>query len=252
MERNRILGLVCGYYLSRFDELAYQHLGYGNKTETHVALGQALDVPPKTIQNWRDEFDPIHDNPRAGWHQRPMTCSRARTVDSLRHLSEFELHAIVSDYLANPIGSVANEILQVVGDETEDDETQAEYGLRGPTGHAAEELFQTYHEKKGLPQSGALIDCRHHQCGYDYRIESGAEKYLIEVKGLAAAAGGISFTNREWETAIENGDLYYLIVVKNIAVEPEFVTIQNPANKLDSRMRVYTTIQTSWTSNIAR
>jgi hypothetical protein len=28
MQRNHILGMVCGYYLSRFDDIAYAHLGF--------------------------------------------------------------------------------------------------------------------------------------------------------------------------------------------------------------------------------
>ncbi len=252
MDRNRILGLVCGYYLSRFDEAAYERLGYVTKNDTHAALAQVLDVPPNTIKNWRDEFDPIHENPRQGWHQRPMTRSRVRTVDALGHLTEFELYSIVSDFLATPTGNSANELVQAIGNETDDDDQSAEYGLRGPTGHAAEMLFQTYHQNEQLPQAGSLIDCRHEQCGYDYRIESDTGQYFIEIKGLAAASGGISFTNKEWQTALDNGDDYYLVVVKNIDEQPEFVIIQNPANNLDAQMRVYTTIQTSWTSRIAR
>ena len=250
MERNRILGLICGYYLSRFDDVAYEHLGFNNKNETHAALARSLEVPSNTIKNWRDEFDPIHENPRQGWHQRPMTRSRVRTVDALADLSEFELFSIVSDFLQNPIGASANELVQAIGDETDESEQPPTLALRGPTGYAAEQLFETYHREKQLPFPGKLIDCRHEQCGFDYRLETDSGIYLIEIKGLAADSGGVSFTNKEWETAIEKKDSYYLIVIKNIAQQPEFVTIQNPADSLDAQMRVHTTIQTSWTARI--
>jgi len=252
MERNRILGLICGYYLSKFDSVAYDRLGHDNKNETHAAIARSLDVPPNTIKNWRDEFDPIHDNPRQGWHQRPMTRSRIRTDDALSHLTEFELYSIVFEILHNPVGSSANELVQVIGDETDDSQQQTEYGLRGPTGHAAEKLFEIYHETNQQPLAGALVDCRHEQCGYDYRIDTDSEHYFIEVKGLAAESGGITFTNKEWQTAIDAGDRYYLVVVKNIDELPEYVIIQNPSDDLDAKMRVYTTIQTSWTARIAR
>ena len=75
MERNRVLGLVCGYYLSKFDKIAYEHLGYKTQAETHIAIGEILHVLPNTIKNWRDEFDPVHENTRRGWHQRPMARS---------------------------------------------------------------------------------------------------------------------------------------------------------------------------------
>ena len=252
MERNRILGLVCGYYLSRFDALAYEHLGFETQNATHEALGTSLDIKPSTIKNWRDEFDPIHQNERKGWYQRPMNRSRVRTVDALSHLSELELFSIVSDFIRAPDGDSANELIQVIGDDTAVESDQREYGLRGPTGHAAEQHFERYHQQHGLPHAGTLVDCRHDQCGYDYRIETESEIYFVEVKGLATDSGGISFTNREWLTAQENGMRYFLVVVKNISEKPEFVTIQNPGVELNPTMRVYTTIQTSWSARIAR
>ena len=35
MATKNILGMVAGYYLSRDDDLAYEHLGFGNKRVTH-------------------------------------------------------------------------------------------------------------------------------------------------------------------------------------------------------------------------
>lgn len=220
--------------------------------ETHAKLAMVLGVPPNTIKNWRDEFDPIHDNPRQGWYQRRMGRSRIRTVDALGHLTEYELHSIVADILKNPNGPTANELVRAIGDESDDAEPPMEPGIRGPIGHKAEKLFQAYHATKQLPKSGHLVDCRYDQCGYDFRIESDLEQYFVEVKGIAAESGRISFTNKEWETAIEHGERYFLVVVKNIDDQPEYVTIQNPAKNLAVEIRVYTTIQTGWSARIPR
>lgn len=75
MENNHKLALYVSYYLSRFDKIAYEHLGFGKQQPTHKRIGEILGVKPHTVQNWRDQFDPIHGN-RKGWHQREMTQSR--------------------------------------------------------------------------------------------------------------------------------------------------------------------------------
>lgn len=75
MENNHKLALYVAYYLSRFDKIAYEHLGFGKQQLTHKSIGKILGVNPHTIQNWRDQFDPIHGN-RKGWYQREMTQSR--------------------------------------------------------------------------------------------------------------------------------------------------------------------------------
>ena len=54
MQRSHVLGMICGYFLSRFDRRAYERLGYPNQQAAHDALGAALDVPPESIKNWRD------------------------------------------------------------------------------------------------------------------------------------------------------------------------------------------------------
>ena len=63
MERNHVLGMICGYYLSRFDVQAYDSLGHGTQEATHEALGDALGVKMASIQNWRDESKSAHTLP---------------------------------------------------------------------------------------------------------------------------------------------------------------------------------------------
>ncbi len=251
LNRNRILGLICGYYLSRFDEVAYARFGFGNKSETHAELARRLEVPANTIKNWRDEFDPIHENARQGWHQRPMSRSRVRIVDALSQLSEFELHSIVLAILKDQYGPTAHELLNAIGEDDAESPELMIYGLRGPTGFAAERHFEDYHIEFQLPHPGILIDCRHEQCGYDYKIDSGDKTSFVEVKGLAGESGGLCFTNKEWQTAIEFGEQYYLVVVKNANDKAVVLLIQNPASKLKAEMRVFTAIQTTWTARVS-
>ena len=109
MERNRVLGMICGYYLSRFDEEAYARLGYATQQDTHEALGQTLGVPAESIKNWRDEFDPVHENTRQGWHKREMYPSRRRAIEILETLSGNELFDLVQAITTSPLGIEADE-----------------------------------------------------------------------------------------------------------------------------------------------
>jgi len=51
MENNHKLALYVSYYLSRFDKIAYERLGFGKQQLTHKRIGEILGVNPHTIQN---------------------------------------------------------------------------------------------------------------------------------------------------------------------------------------------------------
>lgn len=113
MERNHVLGMVCGYYLSRYDVEAYESLGFEDWKAAYESIGRALGVPAGSIRNWRDEFDPVHDNPRKGWHRRPMAPSRIRMIESLGDYTRDELRALVVDAIATPRGPSAERYLSI-------------------------------------------------------------------------------------------------------------------------------------------
>jgi len=247
MEKNRKLGLFVSYYLSRFDEEAYQSLGFGNQTETHTKLGELLSVKPKTVQNWRDEFDPLFGH-RAGWHQRWMSPSRIRVAQALENLDEFQVRSIVNDILSGKIKEEPHEeeqLLSIASDETKRKSKQ-KFILRAPTGKAAEEYFQMHYSENKIPVNGKLIDCRDFGIGYDFKIETTTEQYFIEVKGLSGFTGGVLFTNKEWATAKELQEKFFLCVVSNLNEKAEIVFIQNPADKLNPKKNISTSIQISW------
>lgn len=107
MENNHKLALYVSYYLSRFDKITYQNLGYGKQQPTHKKIGEILGVNPHTVQNWRDQFDLIHGN-RKGWHQREMTESRLNVVRALTDLDESEAREIVIEILSGKIDDEPN------------------------------------------------------------------------------------------------------------------------------------------------
>jgi hypothetical protein len=247
MDFNHVLGMICGYYLSRFDQQAYAHLGYATQQATHQALGAALNVPPESIKNWRDEFDPVHDNARKGWHRREMYPSRRRVIEALGEMTEPEFFKVVQQISADPSSGAAEDLVKALAVTEPDDAGNAgSFSLRGPTGVRAEETYRLHHGQTGEPVNGKLVDRRQDQCGFDFEIVTDSGSVVVEVKGLAGRTGGITFTDKEWATAQERGDEYYLAIVWNIASTPELLILRNPAVLLDARMRTYTTIQIGW------
>lgn len=244
MEENHKLGLYVSYYLSRFNDIAYSNLGYGNMLETHNRIGKILSVPANTVKNWRDEFDPLFGH-RAGWYQRPMIQSRLRVVEALEDLDEISVRAIVLDILkGNTLKNEFEQLISIVSEKEPSLET-GNFILRGPTGKKAEDFFIKYFNENKTPFLGKLIDCRDFGCGYDFRVE-GYETVYIEIKGLFGDTGGVLFTNKEWQVANDKRDLYYLCLIKNIDSQPTLQFIVNPANKLKPRKNIQTVIQVSW------
>lgn len=249
MKENHSLALIVAYYLSKFDKLAYEKLGFTTRTATHAEVGRMLGVKPNSVKNMRDEFDPLHDNPRAGWYQRPLRPSRAKVVESFQGLSEEELHDIVLEILTNPEFVSSDDFSDVVTPISKREKKRkgkSVFIVRGPTGRKAEEHFMAYHAANGIPESGELQDTRDHGCGYDFAIITTGRELQVEVKGLDGDSGGITFTSKEWDTARTNGDNYYLVIVRNVSSEPDFQVIQNPYKVLAPKKSVFTTVQVRW------
>lgn len=247
MENNHKLGLYISYYLSRFDKEAYKNLGYGKQVLTHQKIGELLNVNPHTIQNWRDQFDPLHGH-RKGWYQREITQSRINVAKALEDLNEAQVRGIVNDILSGKIQEDSLEEAQLLSIATDDsnDKSKRKFILRAPTGKAAEDFFIKYFNETSKPIAGTLVDCRDLGCGYDFRIESNSLETYVEVKGLGDISGGILFTDKEWKVASEKGECFFLCVVKKVGDKPEISFIQNPAAKINPKKNIYTTIQINW------
>jgi 5-methylcytosine-specific restriction protein A len=115
MKQSNALALIVAYYLSKYDDLAYEQLGFkkGQKTAAHKELGRILGVNSNSVKNMRDEFDPIHDNPRAGWHQRPLRPSRAKVVEQFQEMTQEEIRDFVLELLTNPKFSHTEEVEEI-------------------------------------------------------------------------------------------------------------------------------------------
>jgi hypothetical protein len=249
MKPNHILGLIVAYYLSRFDRNAYLALGFETQTTAHQAIGMRLGVKPNSIKNMRDEFDPLHANPRAGWYQRPLRPSRARVVELFQDTTEEELRDIVQHILSNSPAEAAEVLAAPIDTIAGSQGTKAKtpvYVVRGPTGRRAEQIYIDFHRSKQRPLPGNLVDHRDHGTGYDFEIQGQAGTHLVEVKGLDGDSGGILFTAKEWNVARKSGPTYYLVIVRNVFGDPTIQIINDPASILKPTQYVRTVVQLTW------
>lgn len=250
MKPQNELALIIGYYLSRMDREGYSLLGYKTFSEATIKIGEILSVKKNTIKNMRDEFDPYHQNNRIGW-KRELRGSRFKILQTFQETDDETLLEIVKEILSNKEFRSTEEYQDIHNLFSERKEYAKRkrdpvFVVRGPTGKAAEKYFVEYFRENSLPVAGKLTDKREFGCGYDFDIETNGETFFIEVKGLTSEDGGISFTDKEWRTALKYGNKYYLFIVKNISLNPFHKIIQNPAAKLNPRRNIYTAIHVNW------
>lgn len=251
MKKNNRLALVVAYYLSRFDSAALEALGYRTFKAAFEDIGKILQVKPNTVKNMRDEFDPFHDNSRAGWYQSKARPSRSQVLQQFQDVSEEGLKTIVQSILS--VGATKHEFLESISyeqDLSSDDavsENKHEYFPRGPTGRMAEEFFLSWFSTHSKPIAGQINDARDLGAGYDFEIHGEGTTVYVEVKGLAEAEGSILFTDKEWEVAQKKKIFYYLFLVSNISTAPQVRMIQDSASKVAPTVRIYRPVQVSWT-----
>lgn len=164
---------IVGYYLSRFDKDSYQRLGLGNKGETHQKIGSMLEISSNTLKNFRDAFDPYHENSRKGWWQRDLWPVEKEIYDGFKAYPEEEIYNLVCNILNNPkldfeyffdSVSVIDDILLFPDEvrETEETQTLKEGFIRQVTVNAYERSNQA--RKQCIEYYG--ITC--YVCGFNF------------------------------------------------------------------------------------
>lgn len=242
-----LLAIIVAFYLSKYDKQGLRNLGFKNDADAFESTAKILGIKKNYVKFRRDEFDPIHPW-RKGW-QRPMDNRIIKSIEALQDLEEPDLRDIVLGILHDENYRNSEDVKQIISLFSEVKKEKVAVGkfvLRAPTGKAAEEYFQNYFSENKFPVDGKLIDCRDLGVGYDFRIETATEIYFVEVKGLSEFTGGVLFTNKEWVIAKEHGDKYFLSIVSNLNEKVKIVFIQNPADKLNPKKNIYTSIQISW------
>ncbi len=217
MEHKNLIGMLAGYYLSRFDKDAYRRFPGSSQSAVHKYLADRIGVRVSSVKLWRDEFDPIHTNSRQGWHKRKMAPSRLRMAAMLATVSEVGVFRLLVDCLANPETDVLEVLQQMNARIEEPDEIVL---TRSLTGALAEKHFMTWFETGESLFTAPLGDCRLLQCGYDFEATYDGIPACIEVKGLKDSRGGVLMTDKEWATCNELGERYFIVLVRSVESIP--------------------------------
>ncbi|MFN2477127.1 MAG: DUF3883 domain-containing protein [Chthoniobacterales bacterium] len=241
--------ILCGLLLSKYGDEAVESLGFDSYAEAYNVLGSALDAPPMTIKNYRDELDPYFPNQRKGWHQRTL---RKHTADVLAQYGALPL-ADLSGMVKTLFDPVADIPDIPEPEELEEPSNQTAFAKRLITGRAAEGFFRTNYREREELASGILVDTTSFGCGFDFRVNfPNSEAFCaVEVKGMFEDAGPIMLTDKEHRRAAQLGDRYFLYVVRGFRETPFASIWRNPLEsdlKWELLSRQLTV--TSWRSTI--
>jgi hypothetical protein len=232
--------IVVAYAMSRLNTVFLERLHFRSWKNAFTRTGDSLGVPPASMKNLRDEFDPIHSF-RKGWHQRPLRPNRQRVLAEFCEVGDEALLEIVGRILHRDQKSV-EEIVRPLAFAKERIENVAE---RLRTGRLAEEFFLANSEPLcGLP-SKTLVDRRQDAAGFDFSVVD-RPQLAIEVKGLKESSGSVLFTDLEWRTACTRGNSYWLVVVGSLAATPKGKLWRDPAKSLTPKSDFRRTTIVSW------
>lgn len=239
--------LVIGYAMSRLDAVYLVTRGLSTWRQAFAEAATALSEPPASFKNLRDEFDPVHRNPRRGWRNRPLRPNRQRVLDELEEVSDAALLELVARVLQRDEAATVEAIdsLAVV--------TRVAHNVaeRLLTGRRAEEYFMAHCAQLVQVKPHDLLDLRQAARGFDFGVQ-GQPQQAIEVKGLKQSRGAIQFTDREWSEATFRRTDYWLVVVGNlINDEPAARVIRDPrATLTDASCRYQKSITATWHATV--
>ena len=234
--------ILAGLFLSKFDKIGLGLLGFDTFTEAFNVIGIALGGKPSSIKNYRDEFDPLFPNPRAGWHHRSPRPYCAVVLKEYGDLDIQTFCALIKSF----VGYEAKASTQAPKGR---DEKESAYARRLLTGLAAERYFESVQPGLSVFKSCAVENTTRLGCGYDFRLRRKTESdfLAVEVKGLMEMTGGISLTPKEHEVAEALSSRFFLFVVKNFRETPCHEIYRNPlAGPLVFEKKKRVVVQVSW------
>ena len=239
-KRNR--AVLCGLFLSKWDQSGLRALGFTSFSEAYNILGLAFNVRPLSVKNYRDEFDQLLSKVRKGRHKRAM---RPYCEHIYENYKNYEIEEIIA-----VIGKFTGVDFSLPEGTTEEDNS---YAKRLLTGVAAENYFICNRHNESTFSHGSLRDMTKMGCGYDFSIvpDSGMEFIAVEVKGLNGKSGSISVTEKEHAVANVLKDRFYLYVVMNLDTVPSSAWYRNPlSSNLDFKRSERALRQVTWNTRI--
>lgn len=249
---NRDRQIICGLFLSKFDQKGLEYLGFNGFTEAFNALGYSLQARPASIKNYRDELDPYFPNERKGWHKRPLREHCKQALDAYKSADIEQLGELIKGFLmpGREMESIP-EVKRVLS--FHDADASSSFAKRLITGKAAEQYFAANYSAMAEFSGLTLTDTTGWGCGFDFKLAQprGEAFCAVEVKGLRTRCGQIQLTELEHDMAGALRDRYYLVLVRNFAEEPFHTVINNPVDcairftKIERKE-----IRISWTASV--
>lgn len=214
--------VLMGLFLSRFDRQALNSLGFSGFRQAYNVLGLSIGSIPKSIQNYRDEFDPYFPNERKGWLNRNLRDYCKEYMDLTQGMSFDEFYNLIVSMLES---SVVEEN-DIVKERRKKDRSYMANRLI--TRRAAEEYFVMNYQSVNDFHGYKLYDTTQMGCGFDFKLSCGIQNYYVEVKGLNEKTGNLLLTEKEYNMADDLRELYCLFVVSNFREQPEHRLFFNP------------------------
>lgn len=214
--------VLMGLFLSRFDKLALESFGFTGFRQAYNVLGLSIGFTPKSIQNYRDEFDPYFPNERKGWHKRDLRDYCKKYLDATSNMSFDEFYDVINYFLNDDIINESDIV------EERRKTSRVFLANRLITGKAAEEYFVLNYNTIDIFHNFTLQDTTQMGCGFDFKLTSNQKHYYVEVKGLNEKTGSILMTEKEHNVADDLRELYCLFIVSNFKENPEHRFFFNP------------------------
>ncbi len=244
--------LVVAYYLSRFDKKGVQSLGFNTWNDAYDGIGKALGVPPATVKQIRDSFDPYCSPVRKGYHQRKVLRSRVQVMEAYSDLSGDAVYEIARDIVRGK-GDAVIYTAPIIATGKKDVGIMADnlaFAARLRTGEAAEEYFKAQYPT--LPQFTGLEleDTRKLGTGFDFRVHGPKGFRAVEVKGVVGESGSIAFTDKEWSVAHYLKQDYILALVRSLDTAPALELTIDPATHIAVTRRSIESVSVYWSAKV--
>lgn len=240
-------GLIVGYAMSRLDEQYLKARNWKTWKDAFREAGEMLKIPPTSLKNLRDEFDPVHANARHGWWKRLLRPDRQRVIGELCDISDVAILEMVDRILRrdhDALQEVVRPLSKPAGGKQ-----ICNVAERLRTGGLAEKFFLENSIQIVDIHATQILDHRTLARGYDFGVK-GRPDVVIEVKGIKLKRGGILFTDREWSEALARRTNFWLVVIGNLETDPIARVVRNPTSVLSATCRYQTTIAATWQATI--
>ena len=241
---NRDMGIVIGLYLSRFNKEALDAFEFSSFRQAYNVLGLSLGIKPKSINNYRDEFDPYFPNGRQGWHNREIKPQSKAIMDIAKDLTFDQLTFIIKAHLAHKDVDLEDLQIPITSYQNKHEFSAS----RLITGKAAEEYFVQTYPTIDIFAGFDISDTTTQGCGFDFKLSKGMNRYYVEVKGMNERNGNILMTEKEHKVAEELLNRYCLFVVRDFRNTPFHNYYLNPLHcgQIDFKKQERQVIQTSY------